>query len=150
MGIQAEIMDIAINEYLGTEDQWCTGTFARDTEGDQVDVGNPQATSHCAVGAIRAAVMTWTDRHVNQSTSGSAAVYQGVLRVLLDQHPDIEAKVPSDWKTHMGLLPMFNDGGHAELSTEEGTTVVSFPGIGYQGIRSAFEKYRAVCEEKDL
>lgn len=28
MGLQAEIMRVALDKYLGSEDQWCVGSFA--------------------------------------------------------------------------------------------------------------------------
>lgn len=179
-GIQTEIMSVALDNYLGTEDQWCTGALARDKKGNPLDRGtDKRAVSHCAEGAIAAA--TWdvmVSRGVNNKggvwhfslNCFSTPVFQGVEKVLVEQHPEFVAtlhKLNGEKFDHGGTLSLFNDGvmyatttvgfdsdgelikSEVEYGVSQETATV-IPGVGYLGIRAAFEKYLAQCEEKGL
>lgn len=177
-GIQTEIMSVALDNYLGTEDQWCTGALARDKKGNPLDRGtDARATSHCAEGAIAAA--TWDVMVSRGATKGkwqfslncfSTPVFRGVEKVLVEQNPEFVMslrKLNGEKFDHGGTLPLFNDGVMYATTTvgfdsdgvlhstsdsvgvsQETATVI--PGVGYTGIRTAFEKYLAQCEEKGL
>lgn len=173
MGIQAEIMQVALDKYLGSEDQWCVGSLARDVTGASLNSAlDERAVTHCAEGAIAAA--TWdvmatnrfgvVDRNhlkVRFSVALMAMpVRKGVEKVLVEQHPDFVKFVREAYKIDQGdSLTMFNDGltgGMTITSVDEAgvmqfeETLVQHPGVGYEGIKAAFEKYRAQCEEQGL
>lgn len=160
-GTQAEIMAVALDKYLGTEDQWCRGALARDKDGCGLRTSvHRDAVQHCAEGAIIAATY-----NVSRTRAGipwsvpisvcAEPVLQGVEQVLVQQHPElveaIKRSTPSEKFNDGRTLPMFNDGFMYSDDVGEGFLVVkTTPGVGYQGIRAAFEKYLAECQEKGL
>lgn len=153
MTTHAEIMRVALEKYLGTEEQWCTGTYAKTAEGDLCDPGAPVAASHCAEGAIRAASRDLTGDVWANLTSN---VLMGVEAVLVAENPGIVQAMRDHDKLHSekwkgDTLPIFNDGvlGKAEDGHLFHIEFV-YPGVGYQGIKAAFEKYLTQCEEKGL
>ena len=162
MGIKAEVMDRALNVYLGSEAQWCTGAMARDRGGQYLEKAyDSEAVSHCAEGAIRAAV--WDVARQNRAIDVGLlnAVRIGVERILVEQNPEIVEALLSSPSGDNSLvvrsgtsLPTFNDGFSFVEWGEDGVDVPKavrrIPSIGYQGIRAAFEKYLSECEEKDL
>lgn len=169
-GMQTEIMQVALDKYLGSEDQWCAGALARDKDGGSLGSAlHVDATQHCAEGAIMAATydVLRTDRHrVNwrlPSSAFSNPVLKGVEQVLVQQHPDFVEAIKkangAEEFTAGSTLPLFNDGAaYGVTSTVDDendnvaiiTATETFPGVGYAGIRAAFEKYLAECEEKGL
>lgn len=146
MGIQADIMQTALDKYLGSEDQWCTRSLAKNKLGRTVDYTAPNAVSHCGEGAILAATwfVTHFSTHSNELHKQARLVLVGVEKVLMEQHPDITNDAVELWPELMNntgrSIPVFNDGisGDGEFS------------VGYREIRKAFEKYLAECEEKGL
>lgn len=167
-GLHAEIMRTALEKYLGSEEQWCAGAQARTVNGESLsDVLHPEARSYCAEGAITAA--TWevmTRQHPGDRwfspTFGLPAltllVFKGVERVLVEQYPEFVAAVVKAGGalvfTHGATVALFNDGVVSQLVEYDGIglvkTVTPIPGVGYTGIRAAFEKYLAQCEEQGL
>lgn len=138
-GPQAEIMRTALNDFMGTEANWCRGTYARSVDGFPTSVAGKYAVSHCAEGAITAAAM------VQMQTLLVKEVWRGVEQVLFEQNPKFVEAVreyrgaDNPFLPGRGItLPTFNDGNRG------------VSGIGYEGIRAAFEKYLAECEEKGL
>lgn len=153
---QAEIMQVALDKYMGSPEQWCKGALAKDKDGGAVSADSALAASHCAEGAIKAAVI---DLRVSASTAWRVPsmafcrpVLKGVEKVLVEQHPEMvetfleKGQDGSDFQSG-GMLPLFND-GFSYLDDNLDSHVIY--GVGYQGIRAAFEKYLAVCEEKGL
>lgn len=160
-GTQAEIMAVALDKYLGTEDQWCRGALARDKDGSSLSTSvHRDAVQHCAEGAIIAAAcdVLKTSAKIPWSVPISVCaepVLQGVEQVLVQQHPElveaIKRSTPSEKFNDGRTLPMFNDGFMYSKDVGEGFSLVKItPGVGYQGIRAAFEKYLAECQEKGL
>lgn len=153
MTTHAEVMRVALEKYLGTEEQWCTGSHAQDADGISCKVGSRQAKSHCAEGAIYAAAMHVT-RTLNPRFDLVVDVQMGVEKVLRAEHPDIAEMICArrgaimDWDWNGRMLPLFND-GITDIDSD-GYLVRISSGVGYQGIRAAFEKYLAQCEEKGL
>lgn len=148
-GPQTQIMDLALNTYLGTEDTWCKDAYARNAEGRATHSGHKEAVAHCAEGALTAAAyrlrflgeVSWDWEKITD-------VFQGVERQLFEQNPEFVEKVclgNEDFRPGTGrYLPAFNDG----MRFFDGSAIV--PSVGYQGIRAAFEKYLSICEEKGL
>lgn len=167
MSVQAEIMRVALDKYLGSEDQWCMGAQARDSRHNIL--ANPtdsRARSHCAEGAITAATYEVVANYPELVRPGTravnTAVRKGVEHVLVEQHPDFVKAVtdanksPSfaDWTSGCSI-PFFNDGLKTHtVSVDDGVITREdsdwLPSVGYQGIRAAFEKYLAECEERGL
>lgn len=155
MGTQAEIMRIAVDKYLGSEQDWCQGTQARNARGDRLSSAiHPHARTYCAEGAIVAA--TWEvsmTTHPELKGVGMlpVGVLKGVEKVLVEQNPDFVKVLPNaDWTTGC-TLPLFNDGVF-DVETDHIITETNslIPSVGYEGIKSAFEKYLAHCEENNL
>lgn len=163
MGAHAEIMDIAINEFLGSEKHWCTGSFARDADGKMCGTSSAKAVSHCAEGALDAAFYRWADGAEFTKAAGFEIneVRKGVEAILIRENSDFVEKVMKasgdcggQLRAHGHNLPLFNDGYVRFITDEDGEMVddytVIVPGVGYAGIRAAFEKYYIECQEKDL
>lgn len=121
---KSDIVRTALEDYLDTEDKWCTGKFAQNGLGQTVPTGTPGA-SHCAEGAVMAAM-----KELDQ-VSGYKSIFKGLQKILLAEHPEFSDVCRSSGDD----LTRFNDG------------VSGIHSVGYQGIRSAFEKYIAQCEE---
>lgn len=162
MGIQAEIMRTALSDYLGTKGQWCVGAMARDCTGATTGPHSHDAVSHCGQGAIKAAALDVRHRWVDEGRlpehvyAGALTdpVLLGVERVLDEQHPEIlEAAKRSKLVVVKGdIIPIFNDGfAYSVTRTMDGYSSYEYtPGVGYTGIKAAFEKYLNECDEKDL
>lgn len=135
----AQIMDVALNRFLGTEANWCTKSYAENAQGIPTHIDDPNAVRRCAEGAVIAASRVLSTQHLVMS------VFQGVSRVLDEQNPQFQEaidKLGLGLATLSGNLVIFNDGIVHDT--------YAVPGVGYQGIRAAFEKYRAECVEKGV
>lgn len=162
MGIHAEIMRTALDKYLSSEEQWCVGAQARQADHTPLSGAiSPFAHSYCAEGAITAASHHVRDLIELGWWGLAREVMCGVERILVEQNPKIVAALRRQAGAGVGdgfsrghSLPYFNDGTITEVTTvTDGVLECQYreiPGVGYQGIRDAFEKYLVECEERDV
>jgi hypothetical protein len=147
----AAIMERALDTYLGSKEQWCTGSHAKTEDGFPCPITSMYATSHCAEGAVLAAAADLAK--LGPDVNGHAPyahVYRvaedvlcGIEQVLYDEHPQFHKHVPGVTGDH---IPFYNDG----VTNGDVCPYDEVPGVGYEGIKVAFEKYLGICQEKGL
>lgn len=137
----SEIIALALDKYLGTPEQWCQRTWARDDQGMPTDTLNPDAVSHCAEGAITAAIYESRGtaslvlshelaEHFREIHPHLQILTKDAKAMLIPGGPPVPAK-PGDVRAPRDTLE-YND----------------HPLMTYEGVRAAMEKYRAALQEQ--
>jgi len=140
----SEILELALTRYLGTEAQWCRGALSLNADGTLAEAG--RGVSHCGEGALLAAMrdLKVTRYGVVSPESVYPELVAEIKNTLAEQNPEFVEAI-RDRRYEMSIA-LFND-GLISMTERDGKLLLSVPGVGYQGIRTAFEKTLAKLQE---